>query len=280
MGKCTLSVNRRKMVNGEAWSFVQNPDGVVDQAVPVLKVASPAGQLRTVVFGYACHNTVLGGPPGGEGTWAKYVERHGGMPEHYYMWSGDYEGFAEADLENASPGATAMYVAGCGGDIMAPRSPDDQIVEHSQKFGRQMADAVGAVLAGQMTPVAGNAHAAITTLDLKVEKAGQARDPVRYPVQAWQLGSNLTWVALAGESVVDYSLRLKSELGQTTWVTAYANSVRCYVPSKRLLQEGGYEASLSGGAKFVPQIEDQIVAAAQELVAAVRGGTAQTKPAP
>ena len=49
-------------------------------------------------------------------------------------------------------------------------------------------------------------------------------------------------VFLAGEVVVDYDLRLRSELdGKRLWVTAYANDAPCYVASRRLIDEGGYE---------------------------------------
>ena len=67
-----------------------------------------------------------------------------------------------------------------------------------------------------------------------------------YPVQAWQLGRDLTFIALGGEVVVDYSLRLKKELGPgRTWVAGYTNDVMAYIPSLRVLTEGGYEG---GGA--------------------------------
>ena len=48
------------------------------------------------------------------------------------------------------------------------------------------------------------------------------------------------------EVVVDYSLRLKQELGSDrTWVAGYSNDVLAYIPSRRVLLEGGYEG---GGA--------------------------------
>ncbi|MGH7946651.1 MAG: hypothetical protein ACREF9_16820 [Opitutaceae bacterium] len=65
---------------------------------------------------------------------------------------------------------------------------------------------------------------------------------VRYLVQVWNFGDDLAMVFLAGEVVVDYSLRLKKELDSSRLsVTAYANSVPCYIPSRRIWQEGGYE---------------------------------------
>ena len=73
-----------------------------------------------------------------------------------------------------------------------------------------------------------------------IEKTGSLKQTYPYPVQAWQLGNDLTWIALGGEVVVDYSVRLKKELGKV-WVTGYANDVMAYIPSLRVLKEGGYE---------------------------------------
>ena len=275
VGECTLSVNRRKMVNGEAWSFVPNPEGVVDQAVPVLKVASPTGAVKAIVYGYACHNTVLGGPPGGEGTWAKYVERHGHMPETYYMWSGDYEGYAQADLEQAYSGATVMYIAGCGGDVMAPRqSDDDELAQHSQKSGRQLADAVQAVLGGQMKPVNPQARAAFKTLDLPVDKNGQPLPPC---TTRWRSGNSATispGSASWARPCVDYSLRLKSELGENTWVSAYTNGVPCYIASKRVLAEGGYEGTITAARSLPRRLKTISSRPCRSLSATCAAGTA------
>ena len=49
---------------------------------------------------------------------------------------------------------------------------------------------------------------------------------------------------LGGEVVVDYSLRLKTELGEgNTWIAGYSNDVMAYIPSERVLKEGGYEGA-------------------------------------
>jgi hypothetical protein len=52
----------------------------------------------------------------------------------------------------------------------------------------------------------------------------------------------LTLVALGGEVVVDYALRLAREYPRRRmWVAGYSNDVFAYVPSLRVLREGGYE---------------------------------------
>src|SRR5262249_12491856 len=85
-----------------------------------------------------------------------------------------------------------------------------------------------------------------------------------YPIQVRKLGE-LAWVFLGGEVVVDYSLRLKRNLGGSrTWVSAYCNDVMAYIPSLRVLKEGGYEGATSmiyygQPTTWSTRVEDQII---------------------
>jgi hypothetical protein len=278
-GTARFAVNRREptprgIING------YNPQGPVDHDVPVLRVTTPEGRLRAVVFGYACHNTTLS----------------------FYQWCGDYAGFAQAYLQEKHPEALALFWIGCGADANPlPRSK----VELCQKYGRDLADAVEAVLGGPLKPVRGDVAARYREIVLPLDKlpsreqwaadllakernrrkraerylkvleaGGRIDDQYRhYPVQAWRLGDDLTWVALGGEVVVDYDLRLKKELAgdRTLWVTAYANDVMAYIPSERVLKEGGYEGDTSMLAygmptKWASGIENRIISKVHELV--------------
>jgi hypothetical protein len=255
----------------------------VDHEVPVLAVRGEKGDLRAVVFGYACHATVLA----------------------FYQWSGDYPGFAQIELEKMHPGAVALFWAGCGGDQNPlPR----RSVALAEKYGSQLADSVEAVLKKPLAPIKGALRLSYTEIDLpfgdlpdrealiratmdkdkyvvlrakqllkQPEDKGSLKGTYPYPIQAWQLGPELTWVMLGGEVVVDYSLRLKKELGPgKVWVMAYANDVMAYIPSLRVLKEGGYEGASSMiyyGQPTVwgPGIEEAIVKAARVRVQAVRG---------
>jgi hypothetical protein len=282
-GTARFSVNRRQptekgIVNG------YNPTGPVDHAVPVLRVTTPDGKLRAVAFGYACHNTTM----------------------QFLEWCGDYAGFAQAYLEERHPEAVALFWAGCGGDANPlPRSK----LELCQKYGRELADAVDGALRVTMTPVQGELRARYTTIALPLaplptreqlvadtlsqnralraratrllnmlDQGGKLEDHYRhYPVQVWQLGGQVAWVALGGEVVVDYAHRLKRELGKERplWVTAYANDVMAYIPSVRVLQEGGYEADSSMiyyglPTKWAPEIEERIVRSVHDLVRATQ----------
>jgi hypothetical protein len=254
-----------------------NPDGPIDHDVPVLRIDSPDGKLRAVLFGYACHCTTLS----------------------FYQYCGDYAGFAQEYIEQAHPGTTAMFMAGCGGDQNPyPRRTLDYCMQH----GRALANGVETALEYRGPPIHGYIGAAVDTVMLdfaeppsreqlehkarskdkyerrhaevlleELEKNGKIRTTYPYLVQVVRFGNDLTMVALAGEVVVDYSLRLKSELpGRTVWVAGYSNDVFGYIPSARVLREGGYEA---GGAMrytdlpgpFAPSVEERIVAKVHEL---------------
>jgi neutral ceramidase len=253
------------------------PDGPVDHDVPVLRIDSPDGKLRAVLFGYACHCTTLS----------------------FYQFCGDYAGFAKQYIQEAHPGVTAFFIAGCGADQNPyPRRTLDLAKQH----GRALANGVETALMVRARPVRGPIGAAIDTVELdfaeppsreqleqqakstdkyakrhaevllkEIERNGSIRKSYPYLVQAVRFGNDLTMVALAGEVVVDYSLRLKTELpGEAVWVAGYSNDVFGYIPSARVLREGGYEG---GGAMrytelpgpFAPSIEERIVSKVHEL---------------
>ena len=107
-----------------------------------------------------------------------------------------------------------------------------------------------------------------------IESRGRLDSTYPYPVAVWRLGG-LTWVFLGGEVVVDYALRIKRNLGSShTWVSAYCNDVMAYIPSQRVLKEGGYEG---GGAMvyygqpaiWSDEVEETIIAAVARRLHAV-----------
>lgn len=222
--RCGFAMNRRTPT-ATGYRNHPNPAGPVDHTVPVLRVAAPDGELRAVLFGYACHNTTMG----------------------FRKWLGDYAGYAQEYFESDHPGVTALFLMGCGGDQNPyPRGE----LHYAQKHGRSLATAVEAALeTGQSTPrhrheLNGPLRAEYETVDL--EFAVTDRSDFPYPVQIIQLGDDLSIVALGSEVVVDYSLRLKQELadpdGPAIWVAGYSNVYDGYIPSQRVLVEGGYEA--------------------------------------
>ncbi len=281
-GLVTFATNRRTNREAQVPELrkVGKLKGPRDHQVPVLAVRDLKGHLRSVVFGYACHATTLS----------------------FYQWCGDYPGFAQVALEKEYPKAVAMFWAGCGGDQNPlPR----RSLALAKKYGDELAEGVSAVLRAPMRQVPPCLRMSYQEIDLRLAELPSrevlARDLLSknrfvrsrgkfllekltiqgnlpksypYPIQTWQLGSDLTWVALGGEVVVDYSLRLRRELGPC-WVAGYANDVMAYIPSLRVLKEGGYEG---GGAMvyygmpgvWSPEVESQIVDAVTMQVKGLR----------
>jgi neutral ceramidase len=265
-GSAGFAINRREFTSTGV-RIGLNPKGPVDHSVPVVRIAKPDGTLRAILFGYACHNTTLTG-------------------EHYVI-SGDYAGQAQIDLEKAHPDATAMFLMLCGGDQNPnPRSQ----LEHVQQHGGALAKEVNRVLDGKLADVRGQVRTAFQLKDLPLAphtredfeklqtdpdvyrrrlakemlKAYDERRPVRtvaYPIQAVRLGRDLAILALGGEVVVDYGLWAKSEFPKQKLIVAgYSNDVMCYIPTERILKEGGYEAVQSmvyygQPGRFAPEVE-------------------------
>ena len=122
-GQATFATNRRNNPEPEVPRLRSSGqlNGPVDHSVPVLVAADENARPVAIVFGYACHATVLSG----------------------YSISGDYPGYAQQELENRYPDCTALFWAGCGGDqTPLPR----RTVPLAQHYGRQLALAVESVL--------------------------------------------------------------------------------------------------------------------------------------
>ena len=252
-GSTTFAVNRRNNPEAQVPELRQKGRlvGPVDHDVPVLSVRDPEGKLNVVVFGYACHATVLG----------------------LNQWSGDYPGFAQIAVEEAIPDCQAMFFAGCGADQNPlPR----RTVDLAQHYGKHLADAVTRVLEAPMQPLDGHlaTHYEEVTLPLArvpekeeveaeanssnhfvasrarmfldmLERGERIPASYAYPIGRWEIGKQgVDWIFLGGEVVVDYAVRLKLERqGTRTWVGGYANDVMAYIPSRRVLTEGGYEGA-------------------------------------
>lgn len=279
LGKAHFAVNRRERT-AEGIRIGVNPAGPVDSDVPVMRVNAADGSLLAVVFGYACHNTTL--------------------TAEFYELSGDYAGFAQIDIERTHPGATAMFLMLCGGD----QNPNPRgTVELAAQHGRSLADEVNRVLQSTLTPVKSPIRASFQNIELgfalksresfeqerrssdparvrraeAMLKADADRHPIRqtlYPIQAIRLGATFTILALGGEVVVDYSLRAKRQYPGNLIVAGYSNDVMSYIPSDRVLREGGYEAVESmiyygQPGPYASDVEDRIFDGIHRVMSAV-----------
>ena len=266
-GKAGFAANRR------------TKGGPVDHDLPILVVSDAKGNPRAILISYACHCTTLGG--------------------EFNQICGDWAGYAQERLERDHPGATVLVAIGCGADANPqPRGG----LNFAQQYGQEIAMNSNQLLERPLTMIRGKLDCRtkeiqlpLDTLPSRAEFETRARETnyvgyharwnlarldrgeslptsIPYLVQIWRFGGDLAMVFLPGEVVVDYSLRLKRELEPSRcWINAYANDVPCYIPSERILQEGGYEG---GGAmtyygwptRIAPGVENLIVGTVQELL--------------
>ncbi len=267
-GKVEFGKNRR------------TPNGPSDNALPVLRATDATGKVRGLIVNYACHCTTVTG--------------------EFNQFCGDWAGYAQEYLERDHPGIVALTSIGCGADQNPFPRPGFEL---AQQHGQTIATEVQRLFTGNWTAVNGplvcdtkRIELPFDTLPTRAEWEAKAKEPsaaiayhakknlarldrgetlptkLPYLVQSWGFGRDLALVFLPGEVVVDYSLRLKRELdGTRLWVSGYANDVPCYIPSERILREGGYEG---GGAmvyydrptKFAMEVESLIIAAVKEIV--------------
>jgi hypothetical protein len=249
--------------------------GPVDHDLPMLVVRSAEDDaIRAIYVSYACHCVTLS----------------------HNQVSGDWAGYAQEAIQREHPGAIALVSIGCGSDSNPTSGVTGDNIAAAAEQGGEIAKQVARLLQGPLTPITGPVAATLQTIELPLNKpptreelqaAAANDDPaghnanyqlekrargealqstIVYPIQTWSFGDSLSMIFLAGEVCVDYSLRLKQELGAAhLWVHGYSNDFCCYIPSERLLKEGGY----GGGAEIVyfalpatlaPGLEERIVA--------------------
>jgi hypothetical protein len=252
-GRVEFARNRR-VLQTSGVQFGQNAAGPVDHALPVLLATDPAGKIRALVANYACHCTTLGG--------------------EFNKVCGDWAGYAQEYLERDHPGAIALVTIGCGADANPyPRGGADGGLALAKQHGEELAAEMKRLLTQNFTPLNSRLTARLKEIELpfaphftreqweerarkdgivgyharknlaRLDRGEKLPTKLYYPVATWNFGDDLALVFLAGEVVVDYALRLKQEFDASRlWITGYANYVPCYIPSRRILGEGGYEA--------------------------------------
>ncbi len=250
-----------------------NPRGLVDRTVPVMRVESPDGKLLAVLFGAACHCTTL--------------------DQDYLSIDAEYAGYAQSYLEQKFHGVQSMFITGCAGDANPyPR----RTLALAQQHGRNLGAEVERVLATKLKAVRGPIRTEFRPVELPLQKLSRqqveqlqthedlgslAKNALRLldrgnllpehytaPFALWQFGKDLTLVGYSGEPVVDYVALTEKALGPLNlWVSGYCNDVYGYLPSARVLEEGGYETRglyVEFGL-FTPAAQDEVLKAITDM---------------
>jgi hypothetical protein len=213
--------------------------------------------------------------------------------------SPDYPGFARGVVEAHFPGATAMFIAGCGGDANPyPRLKLADAVTNGDELGKEVCRVAEG---GKLKAIHGPLSCAMVTAQLpletpdraaleKIVQAGPAskKDDARQmlavldrgerlpaahaaPVAAWQFGQEMTLVALPDEVVSEYVPLIEQKLGPLRlWIAGYCHEVVGYVPTRNILTQGGYETRglYVGSGWFAPEVQETLVDAAASAATA------------
>ena len=292
LGRATFGGNRRVITSGNWTGFGFQRNAPVDHSLPVLFAKDSKGYVRAVWANYACHCTTVGSR-----------NRIGG----------DWAGYANTWIENEFGKAVSLMTIGCGADIGPQPSGS---LEHAENHGKAIAkeakrlfskktiklNQVPSVITRRISlPLikpkprdyweeqlksGGFNHQLAKAMLARLDAAGEISDEVDYPLSVWKFGGELAVVFLAGEVVVDYSVRLKRELDWSRlWINGWANDMPGYIPSRRILSEGGYEADFSQvyyeqPGRYDPSVEDKLVNAVKEMVGLEFRSKPDQKPAP
>ncbi len=291
-GRATFGGNRRVLRDGKWTGFGFQRNGPVDHSLPVLTGKNAEGHVRFVWANYACHCTTVGS------------RNHVG---------GDWAGVANEQMERAFPGAVALMSIGCGADV-GPQPTGTLALAESH--GKHIAKEVSRLLNAEMkrllqTPNITSGRVQLPLAKPKprahweaqletdgfskqlaqsmlktIDENGALPSAVDYPLSVWRFGDDLAMVFLAGEVGVDYAVRLNRELDWSRlWFTAWANDMPGYIPSRRVLEEGGYEPEFSQTyynlpGPYDPKLEDLLVDSIKTLVGDSYAARPDQKPAP
>ena len=294
VGSCDIARSRRKPDGKGGVEWVPSLEAPHDHDVPVIAVESPEGELRCVIFSYACHPTSRSGT----------------------LIGGDYVCFAYDYIEAVYPDVETCFLQGCAGDQKTkPVDPTGSFVQREvdeiRDIGIELGESVARVLASDtLRPISGSISIAQTVLNIETDPidmdlvtssldagseyvrawARHLSDSIennipvatRFPfeIQTVRFGNALALVGLAAEMNVEHGLRLKRELApffDSLLVAAYTNDIVGYIPVKRQIPEGGYEVwnnqqHWKRTGPFVEDTEDRIHDAVHEMLNVLKQG--------
>ena len=269
-------------------SFAKNrrtEGGPVDHALPVMQILNADNTLRAVWASYACHCTTLGGSDNHIcGDWAGFAQEaiqnaHPNVTALITIGCGA-DANPESRMQPMPEGKQEVFETRLAYAKEHGHALAQEVAHQLERDAITITNVPVGIFERVNLPfdklptreewearaAQGGAPGYHAKKHLEMLQNGQSiKTEISYPIQAWTFGDELVVLFLASEVVVDFSLRLKREFDATRlWVGAYANAFPGYIPSERVLAEGGYEG---GGAmiyfgqptRFAPGVEQLVI---------------------
>ena len=258
-GSTCLPVSRRKPDELGRAQWAPYHEGEVCPAVPVVVLSDGDGEVLALVFSASCHPSMI----------------------YSLDISADYPGVAVAALNDRFHTEGAMFLQGAGGDTkprqIAVREERWRPAtwEEVEAAGLEVADAVSACVEAGLTPVAPelriaqrSLHFPFAALPLRADLERYAHNPqeresrrlwaeemlrllnrtrtlpagVDLGLHAVQVGKGLRLIGIEAELVGELGNLVLAEYDRgVTFALGYTDATRIYLPSNRMLPEGGYE---------------------------------------
>jgi hypothetical protein len=279
-GSTAIGISRRLMTE-DGMRFRPNPDAEIDRELFVIQLVGAQGGIKGILFGCACHPVCM---------------------DQYFI-SAEFPGWACRLLEERYPEAQAVFLQGCTADIMPVRTADvdrfrTTTPEEMRRIGGILADEVIALLErGGFTPIGGRIEAELLDVRLYTEspdyetiaaiaqneansaykrraarrvlasiREGREKRSLGQYIAIWRFGERWRLIALEGEIPSAYALMLRALFPQHNVIAlGYSNGVSTYIPTRRILREGGYEAEAylfhTYRGPLVPETEEIILGA-------------------
>ncbi|MDF2668256.1 MAG: hypothetical protein K0R67_562 [Paenibacillus sp.] len=278
-GRTRAAISRRRMAeDGVQWAPA--PDAEIDDELTVLTLTDEQDQVKAVLFNLGCHPTAMG--------------------SDNYLLSSEFVGHACKKLEEERAGEVVVFLQGSAGDLKPRHSVDGDgfkscTPEEMRAAGDQLAGEVSQALAkGTFVGIEGPFRSMLASIDLNTappdellmasllsgesgeyyrraaqrtimaERSGIVKTKLPLYVQTWMLSERVVLVALESEIPTEYSLKLKRDYPDKLLVVlGYSNGVYSYIPTRKILEEGGYEAdhpfTIGFKSRFVQETEELIL---------------------
>lgn len=318
-GSCNAQIGmcRRSLDKDGRVRWAPDPKGSYDRHTPILRIARRQSPRTILVVGHACHPTSMGevkeewSPdyPGAmrrkleaelEDSRALFVQGCGGDAKvvHRNPKTGAVAFSASPEQSHQAGIALARAVLDCIRGADKNKAASDAGAAPTPRFVALQPKLKTALVTGSLSLQPGMSVAELNKLALggnprsyqtwwarKMCAFPDDRTALRYDVQALQLG-DLTLIALEGEVCADWGPFVRG-LAATPYamVVGYANEVSCYVPTARIVKEGGYEGDLSHKvyllpAPFQPRMEVELTNLVQRVIAKVSDREPPITPGP
>lgn len=256
IGETYIGSSRRHK-DKEGVKIGPDPETEIDRTLTVVRVKDDNEAVRLIMFSCPCHPVVL-------------------YPDNTKL-SGDYPAAACRELEKRYPEALVIFLQGTGAEInpailIGGDSYRSTFYSDVLFTGKILANDVNNVLKGKMTKTDSRIKASLKSIDLplddymtdyflqltreeNVKKAlygrrmleildsGLYKQGCPFNISRLDLSDDFRIIGLEGEiiSVIGSLIKLEFKKG-TTLVLGYTNGSVSYIPTKKILAEGGYEA--------------------------------------